>query len=96
LDGENKTMRSILHSVKLFAFVLVSWLLSASFLIAKEGAAPTTEGGGDKGNWVFSYFLTGLSVVLGMLVVCRASSRRERVRPEAYSEGKVGHGKEDK
>jgi hypothetical protein len=89
----NKIMNSILSAGKIFVSTLLSWLLCSSLLFAKDGAA--TEGGGE-GSWVFSYFLAGLAVVLGMLVVCRASNRRERVRPEGYTEGKVGHAKEEK
>ncbi len=88
-----KTMKSMLLAGKIFVLMLAFWLLSISSLFAKEGT--TTEGGG-AASWVFSYFLTGLAVVLGMLVICRASSRRDRIRPEAYSEGKVGHAKEEK
>jgi hypothetical protein len=84
------TMKSLLHCGKTLIFVLAGWLLSSSLLWAKEGATSETSG---EGSWVFSYFLTGLAIVLGMLVVCRASSRRERVRPEAYAEGKAGASK---
>jgi hypothetical protein len=90
-------MKTIFHAVKIFLLVLTSWLLSASFLLAKEGTAPTTSTeSSEKGSWVFSYFLTGLAVVWGLLVVCRASNRRDRVRPEGYVEGKVGHANEEK
>ena len=90
-----KTMHSILHAGKIFGFVLVGWLLFTSPLLAKEGTTSTSEISGE-GSWVFPYFLTGLAVVLGMLVICRASTRRDRVRPEAYAEGKVGRAKEEK
>jgi len=75
-------------------FALAGWLLSSGVLFAKEGS--TGESGSGGGSWVFSYFLTGLAVVLGMLVICRSSTRRDRVKPEAYVEGKVGQGKEEK
>jgi hypothetical protein len=87
LQPQKRTMNSILHTAKLFVFVLAGWLLTASFLFAKEGT--TSEGASGEGSWVFAYFLTGLGVVLGMLVVCRSSSRRERVKPEAYAKGQA-------
>ena len=87
-------MKTVLHAGKISVFALAGWLLSSSLLFAKEGT--TAAEGPTEGTWVFSYFLTGLAVVLGMLVVCRASTRRERVRPEAYTEGKVGRAKEEK
>lgn len=86
-------MRSVLLATRIFASVLAGWLLISSHLLAKEGEK--AEGGGGGGSWVFAYFLTGLAVVLGMIVVCRASSRRDRARPEAYAEGKVGRSKEN-
>jgi hypothetical protein len=87
-------MNSLLRSGKIILLVLAGWLLSSSLLFAKEGTTSTESSGG--GSWIFSYFLTGLAVVLGLLVICRASTRRDRVRPEAYVEGKVGHAKEEK
>ena len=90
-----KTLNSMLHAGKIFVFVFVGWLLSSNNpLFAKEGT--TTPEGGGEAAWVFSYFLTGLAIVLGMLVICRASTRRDRVRPEAYAEGKTGRTKEEK
>jgi hypothetical protein len=86
-----KTMRSLVRAARTFALVLAGWLAISGLLFAKDGE--TSEGGGG-GSWVFAYFLTGLAVVLGMIVICRASTRRDRVRPEAYAEGKVGRGKE--
>jgi hypothetical protein len=88
-----KTMRSFLHAARTFASVLAGWLLMSSLLFAKEGEKAESGGGG--GSWVFAYFLTGLAVVLGMIVICRASTRRDRTRPEAYAEGKVGRAKDE-
>jgi hypothetical protein len=91
MHGNNQTMNSLLHTAKTFAFLLAGWLFLASSLFAKEGTTTEPSGGG---SWVLSYFLVGLAVTLGLLVVCRSSSRRDRIKPEAYAE-KSGHGKED-
>jgi hypothetical protein len=87
-------MKSILLRAKTILLAFVGCLLLASPLFAKGGST-TTEGGGE-GSWVFSYFLTGLSIVLGLLVICRASTRRDRERPEGYTENKVGVDREHK
>jgi hypothetical protein len=87
-----KTLKPLLHAGKILVLALVGWLLSTGILFAKEGTTSESSGGG---SWVFAYFLTGLAVVLGMLVICRSSTRRDRIRPEAYTEGKVGHAKEE-
>jgi hypothetical protein len=81
-------MKSTFQAGKTLLLTITGWLLSASTLWAKEGS--TSEGGGGETSWVMSYFIVLLAVVLGMLVVCRSSSRRDRVKPEAYSEGKTG------
>ncbi|MCC6124718.1 MAG: hypothetical protein IT426_07140 [Pirellulales bacterium] len=86
------TLESAIRWGKMFVFALAVYLLSICTLFAQEGAAAKGGGGG---SWIFSYFLTGLSIVLGLLVICRASTRRDRVRPEAYSEGKGGKGKDE-
>jgi hypothetical protein len=69
-----------------FLLASIGWFTSASAIFAKEGS---TESGSQGGTWVFSYFIVGLGVVLGMLVVCRSSNRRDRLKPEAYHEGKA-------
>ena len=89
-----RTLQSLLRGGRIFIFVLADCLLSSGVLFAKEGSTGDSSSGG--GSWVFSYFLTGLAVVLGMLVICRSSTRRDRVKPEAYVEGKVSQGKEEK
>jgi hypothetical protein len=74
--------------VKIYAAILVGALSSATPVFADKGTGADAPSSG--GSWVLAYFLTGLAIVLGMLVVCRTSSRRERTRPEGYSENKVG------
>lgn len=81
-----KNKRSIFHAGKLFAFAVAGWLLSSGFLFAKDGEKSESSGG----SWVLSFFLVLLGIVLGMLVVCRTSTRRDRVKPEAYVKDKVG------
>ena len=88
-----KFNNSIFQTGKLLVFTLAGWLLSTGLLFAKEGDAGESSGGG---SWVFSYFLVLLGIILGMLVVCRSSTRRDRVRPEGYIDGKVGQAKEEK
>jgi hypothetical protein len=95
-DHKKKSMNllnSILRAGKIAVFALAGWLLSSSILFAKEGETP--GGGGGQGSWVMSYGLVLMLIVLAMITVCRASTRRDRVRPEAYAEGKVGHSADD-
>lgn len=46
-----------------------------------------------EGSYVVPYMIVLLGVGLGMAVLCRSSSRRERATPEQYEEGKFS-GKE--
>jgi hypothetical protein len=87
-----KPLSSAIRSGKTLLIAFASWLLFAGLLFAK--GETSGEGGGGGGSWILSYFLTGLAIVLGLLVVCRASSRRDRPRPEAYAEGKSEKGKD--
>jgi hypothetical protein len=83
-------MNSIFQKSKIAVIACAGWLLASGSLTAQDA-----KSGGGGGAWVLSYFLVLLGVVLGMLVVCRTSTRRDRPRPEGYTEGK-DHGKEEK
>jgi hypothetical protein len=86
-------LNSIFQTGKLFVFTLAGWLLSVNLLFAKSGDSGESKEGG---SWVFSYFLVLLGIILGMIVVCRSSSRRDRVRPESYAEKGGSHASEKK
>jgi hypothetical protein len=47
-------------------------------------------------GFVLPYILVILGIALGMLVVCKSSGRRDRAKPEAYSEGKESGEEEEK
>jgi hypothetical protein len=86
------SLRSILRTGKIAVLLLAGWLLSSSVLFAKEGDTP---GGSGQGSWVLAYILVLFVIGLGMITVCRSSSRRDRVRPEAYAGDKLGHDVDD-
>jgi hypothetical protein len=86
------SLHSILRTGKIVVLAIAGWLLSSSILFAKD-ATPSESSG--QGSWVISYSLLLLGLVLGMLPVCRSSTRRDRVRPESYAEGKIGHSRDD-
>jgi hypothetical protein len=80
-------LRTFLRTGKFALLAIACWFLSTGVLFAKEGDTGATE----KGNWVMAYSLVLLLISLAMIAVCRASTRRDRVRPEAYAEGKFGN-----
>lgn len=71
---------------RLAFLTLAGWLAVHGTALA-QGLPKKEDNGG--GSYVFSYFLVILGVGLGMLLVCRASNRRDRARPESYDEAKV-------
>jgi hypothetical protein len=67
-----------------------AWLLAASIAFAQANQPATSGGGsGDSMSYMFPYLIVLLALVLGMLVVARSSSRRERERPAGYVEKKI-------
>lgn len=73
-----KKMRRVLN----FAFSTVL-LLS----MAAPGLAQVEEPEPEPKSYVMSYFIVGAGIGLGLVAVCRASSRRKEVRkPEEKSE----------
>jgi hypothetical protein len=82
-------MKSLYRTLKTSAVGLAGSLwMAAPLFAAKDG--PSDSSGGNGGPGVIAYILTGLPIILGLLVVCRTSSRRDRIKPEGYSESKVG------
>jgi len=77
-------LRSIGQTLKTLAAVAVCWTA-----VHRTALAQASEKQGNQENWVFAYFLVIMGVALGMLVVCRSSRRKDRARPETYSESKV-------
>ena len=71
---------------KLAFFAMAGWLAVHGTALARQ-AKEETEGG--SGSYVAPYAIVLLGVGLGLLLVCRASRRRERARPESYDESKA-------
>ncbi|NQU20650.1 MAG: hypothetical protein HQ567_05155 [Candidatus Nealsonbacteria bacterium] len=74
----------IAKKIKLAALAVVCWL--AVYAPALAQAKPEEEEEGGSGNWMMSYGLVLLGIVLGMLVVCRSSHRRDRAQQEMFAD----------
>ena len=59
------------------------WLAIHGTALAQQGMPNKDENGG--GQYVMSYFLVIMGVAVGLLVVCRASNRRDRANPRAMT-----------
>ena len=77
-------LRWIANKMKLAALAVACWLAVYAPVLAQAKPKEEEEGGG--GRWVMSYGLVLMGVVLGMLVVCRSSRRRERAQQEMFSD----------
>ena len=66
------------------------WLLAASIAFAQPNQPASTGGGsGDSMSYMLPYMVVLLALVLGMMVVARSSSRRERERTAGYVQKKI-------
>jgi hypothetical protein len=70
----------------------VGWLAFCGVAVAQPKPAPVGPSI-NSSVYVMAYGLVIFGVGLGMLLVCRPSSRRERVRPEQYDESRAIKGK---
>jgi hypothetical protein len=82
---------SNLKSLFLSLCATTIWLITAGLALAQpnQPASSGGGGGGDSMAYVLPYMVVILALVLGMLVVARSSSRREREKPAGYVEKKV-------
>jgi heme/copper-type cytochrome/quinol oxidase subunit 2 len=69
------------------AFLLAftsAWFVDATWAFAEPPAA--AGAGGGSGDYMLSYMVVILGIVLGLLVVAKSSNRRDRERPAGYVE----------
>jgi hypothetical protein len=82
-----RNLQSICRSINFVFLTIAAWVAVEAMLLAKDasGTGVSTEGGG---AWVFAYMIVLLVITLGMIVVCKSSGRKDRAKPEVYSEAK--------
>jgi hypothetical protein len=76
----------------IFAFCLAAgaiWLTAIGRALAQPPTPASSGGGGGGMDYVLSYMVVFLAIILGLLVVARSSSRRDRERPAGYVEKKI-------
>jgi heme/copper-type cytochrome/quinol oxidase subunit 2 len=66
-----------------FLSAMAIWLFAATQALAADAPNPPESGFTD---YILSYLVVVLGIVLGMLVVAKASGRRDRERPAGYVE----------
>jgi hypothetical protein len=81
-----RSLQSICRSIYFVFLTVAAWAAGEAMVLAKDtpGAA-ASEGGG---AWIWAYMIMLLVLSLGMIAVCKSSGRRERAKPEVYTETK--------
>ncbi len=77
----------IVPSILSFLNVLAFWLAFAVPGLAADPATKPAEGGFS--DYMLSYMVVVLGIVLGMLVVAKPANRRDRQRPAGYVEKNI-------
>ncbi len=83
-------MNRTLHVLQVFVSLVMSaaiWLIAAAPALAADPPAKPAEGG--LTDYMLSYLVVVLAIVLGLLVVAKTSTRRDRDRPAGYVEKNI-------
>ena len=81
-----RCLRLVWRGGKLAFFAMTGWLAMHGIALAQQAEEKKDSG---SGSYVASYAIVLLGVGLGLLLVCRATHRRDRARPENYDESKA-------
>lgn len=81
-----RSLRLAWQGGKLAVCTVMCWLAVYGAALAQPPEKKVDPNGG---SYVVSYSLVLVGVGLGMLVVFRASHRRDRAKPEVYDEQKI-------
>ena len=82
-------LKKIFHTLAFYTSVVCLFLSIHGMALAKskkeaEEASSASAEEGTTNLWLMGYFLVGLGITLGMLVLCRSSRRSERAKPQGY------------
>ena len=83
-------LRWVARWARIAPLTLTGWLIIHGVAVA-QGAKTNADAEQqiNSGTYVFAYFVVILATALGVLAVCLSGRRRDRVRPEQYTEAKV-------
>lgn len=81
----NRTLR-ILQTFVSFLSTFAVWLIATTQALAADAPAPAPKSEESLTDYTLSYMVVIMGVVLGLLVVAKTSSRRDRDRTAGYVE----------
>lgn len=77
-------LTTLSRKLKLYASALMLFLCIHGVALADAKDGTPVEEESTKNLWILGYFVTGLGITLGMVVLCRSSRRNERAKPKQY------------
>ena len=84
----HRTLRILRSCVSFLAAVAVC-LAAATQSLAQQAAETPKPAEGSMTEYMYSYIVVILGIVLGLLVVAKTSNRRDRERPAGYVEKNI-------
>lgn len=79
-------LRTIWWWMTVPALAAVWWLSIQGTALAQAGQPDGSTSSGGRNQYLMSYAVVILGILLGVLFVCNSSRRRDRAKPEAYGE----------
>lgn len=77
-----RRLTTIFYRLKLYTSVLFLFLCIHGVALAKKGEPEVKE---EPINlWILGYFIVGLGITFGMLILCRSARRSDRAKPQEY------------
>jgi hypothetical protein len=80
-----KNLRTLFRAAGFACLVLAGWAASFATALADRGF-PEPEQVSGSNDYALAYFLVAFPILLGLLIVLRASNRRTRDKPAQYVE----------
>jgi len=78
-------LASFFRKFKILTTAALLWLAAHGPALAALDN-PLADEGESTGSWTLPYMLVMMGIVLGMLVVCRSSNRRDKAKTEQFEE----------
>ncbi|MGD9127306.1 MAG: hypothetical protein PVH19_07985 [Planctomycetia bacterium] len=79
-----QTLKTIFTKLAFYTSVLCVFLSIHGLALAQDTNKSAAKEDGATNLWLMGYFIVGLGIVLGLLVLCRSARRSDRAKPQEY------------